>query len=129
MTFGVVTVDEVLKGTPQAKMPGTILVARLAQRGLSEADLPAGEVVLFLNNYAQQRVESGAAPSKDPDDRYYYSRPNSYQGVLRNFDGVVEVVDVPRRWEEFVGPLASRLDGKPFGEIVDRIRAFTAGSQ
>lgn len=127
MVFGVVRIDEVLKGAPEAKTPGTILVAELAQAGMPEADLPAGEVLLFLKNYAQERIDTGNDQAKDPDDRYYYSRPNSYQSVLRRFDGVVEIVDGPPGWEQALGPFPSRLDGHSFVQTINRIRALDAG--
>ena len=117
--FAIVEIDEVLKGTPQTKSPGTIIASDLGlERGTLD-DLPEGEVTLFLMNYAQQRIETDSPPSPDEDDRYYYVRPNGYQGVLRNVDGRVWLVDPERPWEnEFPVP----LDGKPYDEVVDRIR-------
>lgn len=124
--FGEVTIDEVLKGTPNSQTPGTVLVARMGVRDASADDLPKGEVILFLHNYAQLRVDGGYPPSSDPDDRYYYSRPNGYQCVLRNIDGRVQIVDGPRGWEDAIGPFPSQLDGDTYDDVVGRVRAMTA---
>lgn len=125
--WGVVSVDEVLKGSPQGKTPGAILVEDL---GNVEAtvDLPNGDVILFLKNYAQLRVDEGSAPSSDADDRYYYGRPNGYQCVLRNLDGQVGVPK-PFNWNGDLGPFLARIDGQPFDDVVNRVRAMAVDSE
>jgi len=122
--FGVVRIDEVLRGTPQVKLAGTILVADLGLVTTTDEDLPNDGVILFLMNYAQMRSDAGFAPSSDPDDGYYYARPNGYQGVLRNLDGLVDLVDGPPDWEVHFGPYPAQLDGDPFDAVLDRVRAL-----
>lgn len=125
--FGVVAVDEVLKGEPEMKVAGQVLVARTGLPDLAAADLPQGQVLLFLKNYAQLREDEGVGPSSDADDRFYYSRANGYQCVLRDINGTTRIVDGPRGWEEALGPFPSQLDGRPFHEVLDRVRALAAG--
>ncbi len=120
--WGVVTIDEVLKGSPIEKAPGSVLVEDLGAAAVS-SDIPKGEVILFLWNYAQLRVDVGNPPSRDADDRYYYGRPNGYQGVLRDLDGVVRVPK-PFNWNGDLGAFLGRIDGEPYDEVVDRIRSF-----
>ena len=125
--FGVIAVDEVLHGQAEMKVPGQVLVARTGRQNMTAADLPDGQVLLFLKNYAQLREEEGVGPSPDADDRFYYSRPNGYQCVLRDINGIVRIVDGPRGWVEALGPFPSQLDGRPFQEILDRVRELAAG--
>ena len=106
--------------------PGTILIASTGWE-LSADELPEGEVVLFLHNYAQLRQQHGVEPSADENDRFYYSRPNGYQCVLRDIGGKVRTVDGPRGWEEAIGPFPSQLDGQPFDDVLERIRTVAAG--
>ena len=124
--FGIVATDEVLKGVPATTTPGTILVEDLGWPGIAQADLPDGEVILFLMNYAQLRIAEGMEPSPDADDRYYYVRPNGYQCVLRNEDGIGRIVDGPRGWQEAFGPFPEPLDGEVFSDVVTRIRNLVA---
>jgi hypothetical protein len=126
--FGIVTIDEVLKGEPVSRTTGTIEVAELGWPDMSVADLPQDEVILFVMNHAQQRVDLGVPPSKDPDDRFHYERPNGYQCVLRNVDGNVEIIEGPRGWKEAFGPFPSQLDGRRFEDVVDRVRQIALGS-
>jgi hypothetical protein len=127
-TFGVVAVDDVLKGKAEMQIPGQILVARLAHSGMSPVDLPDGRVILFLKNYASMRAEGGHAVSPDAADKFYYARPNGYQGALRDLNGIVQIVDAPRGWEYAIRPFPLHQDGRPFAEVVDRIRELSAGA-
>lgn len=122
--FGIVTVDEVLKGEPQMKVPGTVLVAELGWPDMTLADLPSGEAIFFLMNYAQQREEDGVAPSADENDRFYYARPNGYQAVLVNLGGRVEVpADPADDWpSSFPSKFPARLDGVAFDEVAASVR-------
>jgi hypothetical protein len=120
--FGVVEIDDVLKGSPESKTPGTILVADLAWPHTTTADLPAGDVILFLMNYAEQRSGEGMPPSPDRADRYYYVRPNGYQCVVRNDAGIARIVQGPRDWETHFGPFPAPLDGQQFDDLAARIR-------
>ena len=124
-TLGVVEIDEVLKGEPLMKSPGTVQVAGLGD-GMTVAELPDDEVILFLMNHAQLRQEQGVLPAEDPDDVYYYARPNGYQGVLRNSVGRVEIVEGPRGAQDLWGPFPWVLDEEPFDEVVERVRKIVA---
>lgn len=122
VVYGIVTVHEVLKGVPETRVPGTVEVAQLGWEGLTVADLPQHDVILFLKNYAQMRVDEGAAPSEDPPGRYYYRRPNGYQCVLRNIEGQIEIIDGPRGWQDAFGPFPSGLVGRSFDDVAAQIR-------
>jgi hypothetical protein len=124
VTFGIVSIDEVLKGTPEMQIPNAVLVARLGQLQQAAADIPDGEVILFLMHYPRMRAEAGVGASSDPNDRFYYARPNGYQCVLRNLVGVVRIVDGPDGWEDALGPFPAPLDGEPFADIVESIRTL-----
>ncbi len=126
MTFGIVAVDEVLKGTPEMQVHGTVLVARLGVSNQPADELPAGEVILFLNHYPKMRAETGSEQSVDPNDRFFYGRPNGYQSVLRNFGGVVRIVDGPEGWVDALGPFPASLDGEPFADVLQTIRQTVA---
>lgn len=124
--FGVVEITEVLKGEPVSRTPGLIEVAGLGRSSMTIDDLPGGEFIIFLMNHAQQREERGLPPSADPDDRFHYERPNGYQCVLREIDGVIDIIDGPAGWEEAFGPFPSGLDGKPIDELAEDLRALVA---
>ena len=128
MTFGIVAIDEVLQGTPEMQVPGSVLVARLGVSKQPADEIPAGEVILFLNHYPTVRSELGVAQSIDPDDRFFYGRPNGYQSVLRNFVGTVRIVEGPEGWEDALGPFPAPLDGEPFADILQAIRQ-TVGTE
>ena len=120
--FGVFAIDEVLKGAPESKTPGEILVARLGVPETEASSLPQEQLILFLKNYAQMRNDLGVAASSDADDKYHYAQPNGYQCVLREFDGVVALVPGPEGWEESaLGPFPSELDGVPIDEVASAI--------
>jgi hypothetical protein len=121
-TFGVVEVREVLKGVAETTTPDTIRVAEIVPIGAVNADLPSGEVILFLMNYAKLRADVGMPPSPDPEDGYYYTRPNGYQCVVRDVDGMTRIVEGPRDWETHFGPFPAQLDGQSFEDLAGRIR-------
>lgn len=122
VTFGVVAVDEVLKGTPAMQIPGAVLVARVGSSRQPLREIPSGEVVLFLKHYPAIRSEAGVDQSVDPNDRFYYARPNGYQCVLRNLGGILRIVEGPNGWEDALGPFPAPLDGKVFGDVLEEIR-------
>jgi hypothetical protein len=123
VVFGVVTIDEVLKGRPQMFAPNMIRVARIGWEG-AESQLPTEQVILFLKNYAQMREEAGAPPAQDDEDALKYSRPNEYQAVLRVFDGVIEIVDGPRAWKDALWPFPGAVDGEAVEDVTARIRRY-----
>lgn len=124
--FGVVAVDEVLKGSPNMLLPGEVLVARVGAENQNPDELPRGEVVLFLMNYQLLRKELGVGPSSDLNDRFYYVRPNGYQCVLRNLDGVVRIVRPAEDSGEVLQGFPLVLDGESFPAVLDSIRQSVA---
>lgn len=123
--FGIIAVDEVLKGVPEMKSEGRIMVARLGWSATSDSFLPKDEVVLFLKNYAQMRVEEGVKPSADSDDRFYYVRPNGYQCIFRNIDGRVSLIQPREDWEQvFAEWFPFELEGADFEDMVGEVRSL-----
>lgn len=127
--FGVVAIDEVLKGTPNTLIPGSVLVARLGACDQRPEDLPRGEVLLFLKNYRQMRLETGSGPSSDSNDGFYYARPNGYQGVLRNLGGVVRIVEPAEDSGELLEGFPLQLNHEPFADVVAAVRQAAAGER
>lgn len=125
--FGIVEIDEVLKGKPASQTPGTVLVARLGVADAESASLPKESVILFLKSYAQMRRDAGVTPSKDAEDQYFYARPNGYQCLLREVDGRVALVPGPEGWAEALGPFPSELEGMSVSTVLAEI-ARTAHS-
>ena len=124
--FGVVAIDEVLKGKPIVRDPGQVLVVRLVSTDQSKADLPREQFVIFLKNYQQIRYEFGKGLFGDASDRFYYGLPNGYQAVLRNVNGMVKLVEGPEGWLTPQGAFPAPLAAKPFDEVLDAIRAAGA---
>ena len=122
VTVGLVAIDEVLKGVPNILEPGAVLVAHLGSKDLPAAELPRGEVVIFLKNYERIRAEFGKGLFNDPIDRFYYSRPNGYQAVFRNLDCVVRLVRDPDGWEGAADQFPAPLDGQAFDDLLGDIR-------
>jgi hypothetical protein len=122
VVFTLVQVEEVLKGVAESREPGgAVLVARFARAGTSESELPKDEVILFLKNYARMRVDFGASPAGDADDRYYYARPNAYQAVLVNRDGTLFAPPAPPEWGYAYGPFPGDLNGLAFADVAELI--------
>lgn len=122
VTFGVVAIEEILKGVPNILEPGAVLVIRLGPKDVAKSDLPREEILIFLKNYQLIHDEYGKGLFDDPTDRFYYGRPNGYQAVLRNINGVVRVVDGPDGWEAALGPFPASLAGDPFEHVLDLVR-------
>ena len=125
--FGIVAIDEVLKGSPNTLIPGAVLVARVGASDQRPEDLPRGEIVLFLKNYQQLRLETGSGPSSDSDDRFYYARPNGYQCVLRNLGGDVRIVEPAEDSGEVLQGFPGQLNHESFSDVLDAIRQAVAG--
>lgn len=124
--FGLVHVDEVIKGEPVSRVPGTVEVAGLGSPEMAPTEIPDSEFIIFLVNHAQQRIDEGVPASCDPDDRYHYERPNGYQTVLLENGDVIQIIQGPKGWEEEVGPFPSDLDGEPVQSVEKKIAAVTA---
>lgn len=128
VTFGVVRIIEVLKGSPNVTEPGAVLVNRLGSKNLDVTELPPEDIIIFLMNYRQLAEDFGAGLFDDPSDRFYYTRPNGYQAVLRDINGLVRVVPGPDGWQEALGPFPAPLEGKPFEEVVEAVRQAAAAT-
>lgn len=122
LTFGVIAIDEVLKGVPNIREPGAVLVSRLGAKEQAVSDLPREQIVIFLKNYQRLGEEFGTGLFNDATDRFYYVRPNGYQAVLRNINGTVRIVNGPEGWEDALGPFPAPLDGEPFAEVLNAIK-------
>jgi hypothetical protein len=124
--FSIVQVDEVLKGKPESRDPGQVLVARLTPSGYPVADIPKDDVILFLKNYAQLRADRKAEPAKSEDDRYYYGRPNGYQALFVNRAGVWYAPSGPEYWVDSYGQFPWSLEGLQFDAVADQVRGIAA---
>lgn len=125
-TFGTVRVLEVLKGQPVWRTFGQIEVVALGWPDMSEDDLPSGEVLLFLKNDSQWREEMSVDPNPDSDTQFHYVRANPYQTALRDIDGVIDLIDGPKGWQDAFGPFPSELDGILYADTVETIRLMVA---
>lgn len=125
VAFGIVAIDEVLKGVPESETTGRILVARLAHRDTFDAELPEESIVLFLKNYPVMRADAGVGQSSDPRDRYYYTRPNGYQGLIRIVDDRAVTVRALRDWPAD-DPFPTNLDGMPVADLLAEIATAVA---
>lgn len=117
--FGVVAIDQVIKGKPADSGTGTVLVAGLGPE--DSLDMPSGQFLIFLQNYADLREAYGVAPSCDPADAFLYARPNGYQAVVLIHDGRLSVIDGPKGWKEALGPFPSELEGTGLADVITRI--------
>jgi hypothetical protein len=118
-SFAIVAVDAVLKSDSR-HASGTVLL-KLELRHTTEADTPRGELVLFLKNDGQFYADLGYPTPSDSPRWQWYFLANSYQGALRNLDGVVDVPVAPERWWDDYGPFPSDVDRQPFDQVVARI--------
>jgi hypothetical protein len=123
-SFLLVAVDRVLKSDGR-HAAGTVHV----QLGFSTptSELPRGDLVLFLKNSGQVYSDE-VAPEREDSPRWgWYFLATSYQGALRNLDGVIDVPEPPEGevgpgWWADYGPFPTDIDGQPFEEVVARIR-------
>jgi hypothetical protein len=117
----IVRVDEVLKGTPSMREPGTIEVSLDVPwphwEDVLLPNIPTEDHVFFLMNDAQQRAESGY-PEDDPKTSpFLYWRPNGDQAVLRFNAGRVDVI------EPILGRYPSDLAGAPYWQVAQAVEA------
>lgn len=118
-----VLVDEVLKGTPKTQVPGTFVQQLLpvsgSQEGAVRDTLPSHQHLFFLWFAPSEMERQGEVPREDDPERYDYYMLNGDQAVLRSIGDVTRVL-MPSNLEVFPG----ELDGAPFDEVVDQVRAF-----
>ena len=124
--FGVIAIDEVLKGWPNMLDAGVVLVNRLSAQDETVGGLPPEQFVIFLKNYEQLQAEFGKGLFNDASDRFYYVRPNGYQAVLRNINGVLTVVEGLDGEALAPGAFPALLDGQPFDDVLEAIRQAVA---
>jgi hypothetical protein len=126
--FVIVAVDAVLKNDGR-HASGTVMV-KLGGSGIPDSELPRGDLVLFLKNYGQFYADEVAPEPSDSARWQWYFLATSYQGALRNLDGVVDVPEPPEEvdegWWEHYGPFPIDIDGQPFDQVVTRIRELVA---
>lgn len=104
-----VQIEEVLKGTPATRTPGTIEVEWWLANGTDLSDLqariPEDEALFFLVNQGLLAERLGH-PEDVEEYRYQYAEINGAQGTLRDIDGLVRPLHQDRiGWfpEDFVG--------------------------
>ena len=117
---GIIAVNDVLKGRPQMRVPGTVEVSLDAAWPDWEktllANLPADDdLFLLLMNDAQQRTELGYAVKDPENEPYLYWRPNGDQAVLRDIDGRVDVIEPEADRYPFA------LDGVAFDAVTNDV--------
>jgi hypothetical protein len=113
-----VAVDRVLKADSRF-LAATVTV--VLPFSAPDAELPRGELVLFLRNYGQVYVDAGVPQPSDSLRWRWYFLTSHYQGAVRNLDGLVDVPDAPEGWWEQAGPFPNDFDGKPFEQLTARI--------
>lgn len=124
-TIATIVIDEVLKGAPISRVPGSIEVARLGWSSLTSADAPAEEAIFFLWNYAQLREDEGVGSADPENERYYYTRLNGYQCILPLVDGKVQVIaPVAPTDLGYADRFPGELDERPADEVAEDIRTF-----
>ena len=124
--FGVVAVDEVVKGRPNMLDAGVVLVRSLSSQDATVGGLPPEQFVIFLKSYEQLQAEFGKGLYNDANDRFYYARPNGYQAVLRNINGVLTVVEGLDGEAAAPGAFPAPLAGQPFDDVLEAIRQAVA---
>lgn len=101
-------VDEVLgssKFTPVARtVPVEVYLHREDVLQDLQKNLPDGRAVLILRNKGEE------------DDPSFFRLVNDSQGLIREFEGLAHLAAES-------GPFFDRLEGRPFGLVVDELRA------
>ena len=124
--WATVAVEDVLKGEPVTRTPGTVEVLLWPSgpwKRVSE-NVPSESALFFLMNEAAHLLRRGET-IRDPEwAQYVYWRPND-QAVLRDFGGRISVIardEVIDEWGADRFPLP--LDGRPFDQIVSQVAAL-----
>jgi hypothetical protein len=118
-------ISDVLKGVPVSREPGFIDVRLTTSEGWQYAveTVPDEEIVLFLMNDAAYKARYGQEPVDPVNEPYIYWRTNP-QGVLRNVDGQVDVIDrelIGMDYGEHNFPMT--VVGDSFDTTIETIRA------
>lgn len=118
-----VAISDVLKGTPKstAASAGVVNVEFLLgfQPGLLTPfakSLPRDRVLLFLRNKGEEARSLGATPDAPGAGTHYYF-VRGLQGVIRDRNGSGSVLP------DESGDWLNDLDGRPFTEVVEEVRA------
>jgi hypothetical protein len=120
-TIALVEIVETLKGQPNTRVEGIIQVQNLGW-GMTDADLPGDEVVLFLFNDAALRKEYGVGLSDPENQPFRYVRPNPYQTALRIIDGEFRFLRPGRTDRGYRQLFPAELDGRKVESLVNDIR-------
>lgn len=119
----VIEVDEVLKGEPVERAPG-LLQIRLpgGDPEVLEANIPTHEHLFFLMNDGQWRLDLGYRLWDEETERMTYVRPNPFQSVIRNIDGLVNVIRPYHPDGESADYWPLELDGVLYADVLDEVR-------
>jgi hypothetical protein len=122
-----IAIDEVLKGVPVSRIPGTVEMG-LHPVGdnfdLDEYTVPSEEYIWFLTFEPIWRAKHSQPPLLDDSAPFTYFRFNHHQTVLRNLNGQVDVLELDQikaSYGDQSFPVA--LDGTSFAELVTSVRS------
>lgn len=122
-----VTIDEVLKGTPESLIPGEIhLRFILPNADDTEAiieSVPTERQLLFLVNLGAAAARHGQPPVAQEEGRYTYYLPN-FQAVLLDSAGLAKRPPVP---VEDANDFPAALEGEAFEALLERVRTTADG--
>jgi hypothetical protein len=121
--YAVIAIDATLKADPLQTTP-TVLVRMPLLKTIPEDEVPGGELVLFLKNYGRFYVSEGYPTPTDSPRWSRYFLANTYQGVIRNLDGKVDVLEAPDGWWDQYGPFPNDFNGKAFQTLIEQIEAI-----
>jgi hypothetical protein len=124
--YAQITIDEVLKGDPVSREPGSVefqlTILGLDGQPPHPSSVPGNQALFFLVHEATYRQQVGLPPRSPGIAPYAYFDP-APEAVMRNIDGVVRLVK-PDEMSDVYGtdyyPLS--LEGSSFAELVVRIR-------
>jgi hypothetical protein len=120
--IGLVEVVEILKGKPNTREVGIIEVQNLGWSGITDADLPGDEVILFLMNDAEVRREYGVGLSDPENQPFRYWRPNPYQSALRIINGDFRFLRPGRSYRAYRNLFPAGLDERAVESVINDIR-------
>lgn len=125
--WATVAVEDILKGEPITRNPGTIEVMLWfpGQWDTVRTNVPSEDALFFLMYDTADAIRRGDDIRNPEWSRYTYWRPND-QAVLRNIDGRVSVIARDEIIEEW-GPdrFPVPLEGQPFDDVVSQAAALS----
>jgi hypothetical protein len=117
LAYATVAIGQVLKGEPVSRTVGTVevLLAPVGAVDVNAVSMPTDEYLWFLIYEPDWRAQLGKPPVESEIAQFAYFRPNHHQSVLRNSNGLVEVLrlsDVENAYGTEAFPVS--LDGTSF---------------